>query len=159
ARHGRLEPIRAAHYLAQAATGLQYAHEVAGLVHRDIKPGNVLLGRDGLVKILDLGLARFFLDDDGLTKQHDEAVLGSTDYMAPEQGLDSHVDIRADIYSLGATFYYCLTGRTLFTEGTAAQKLVWHQTRRPKAITALAPEVPPELAEIIEKKMLAKDPE
>ena len=99
--------------------GLQNAHESAGLVHRDIKPGNILVDRNGIVKILDMGLARFFHDEeDILTKKYDENVLGTADYLAPEQALDSHsVDIRADVYSLGATFYFCLTGRTAFAEG------------------------------------------
>src|SRR5262249_41784002 len=132
-RGGVLAVDRAAHYVRQAALGLQHAHETAGLVHRDIKPGNILVDRNGIVKILDMGLARFFHDqDDILTKKYDENVLGTADYLAPEQALDSHaVDIRADIYSLGATFYFILTGRTPFAEGTVAQKLIWHQTRQP----------------------------
>jgi serine/threonine protein kinase len=156
---GPLEPIRAAHYMRQAALGLQHAHEAAGLVHRDIKPGNVLVDRNGIVKILDMGLARFFHDEeDILTKKYDENVLGTADYLAPEQALDSHsVDIRADIYSLGATFYFSLTGRTPFAEGTVAQKLIWHQTRQPKAIRSIRPEVPEELVAVIDK-MTAKDP-
>ena len=138
---------------------MQHAHELPGLVHRDIKPGNILVDRNGIVKILDMGLARFFHDeDDMLTKKYDENVLGTADYLAPEQALDSHsVDIRADIYSLGATFYFCLTGQTPFAEGSVAQKLIWHQTRQPKPIRTLRPEVPAELAGIIEK-MMAKDP-
>ena len=98
-----MDVIRAAHYIRQAALGLQHAHETAGLVHRDIKPGNILVDRNGIVKVLDMGLARFFHDeDDHLTKKYDENVLGTADYLAPEQALDSHgVDIRADIYSLG----------------------------------------------------------
>ena len=129
------------------------------MVHRDIKPGNILVDRTGTVKILDMGLARFFHDEeDLLTKKYDENVLGTADYLAPEQALDSHgVDIRADIYSLGATFYFCLTGRTPFSEGTVAQKLIWHQTRQPKPIRALQPAVPEAMAAIIEK-MMAKDP-
>src|SRR5262249_4049617 len=92
---GPLDPLRAAHYIYQAAVGLEHAH-AAGLVHRDIKPGNVLVDRCGTVKILDMGLARFFHDEeDILTKKYDENVLGTADYLAPEQALDSHgVDIR-----------------------------------------------------------------
>jgi serine/threonine protein kinase len=156
---GPMDPIRAAHYHSQAAVGLQHAFECAALVHRDIKPGNILVDRQGTVKILDMGLARFFNDeDDILTKKYDENVLGTADYLAPEQALDSHnVDIRADIYSLGATFYFCLTGRTLFTEGSVAQKLIWHQTRQPKPISSFRSDVPPELLAVIDK-MLAKEP-
>src|SRR5438270_2380769 len=156
---GALSVERACHYIRQAAYGLQHAHESAGLVHRDIKPGNILVDRNGVVKILDMGLARFFHDEeDVLTKKYDENVLGTADYLAPEQALDSHaVDIRADIYSLGATFYYILTGRPPFAEGTVAQKLIWHQTRQPKSVRSIRPDVPEGLAAVIEKAM-AKDP-
>src|SRR2546421_3974212 len=138
---------RACHYMYWSAIGLQHAH-AAGLIHRDIKPGNILVDRQGVVKILDLGLARFFNDDqDLLTKKYDESVLGTADYLAPEQAIDSHgADIRADIYSLGGTFYFCLTGHTPFTEGTIAQKLLWHQTRQPKPISDYRQDVPPEMA-------------
>src|SRR5262249_21479369 len=127
--------------------------------HRDIKPGNILVDRTGVVKILDMGLARFFRDeDDIITKKYDENVLGTADYLAPEQALDSHeVDIRADIYSLGATFYFTLTGRTPFAEGTVAQKLIWHQTRQPKPIRSIRPEVPEGVVAVVEKAMM-KDP-
>src|SRR5437588_4402250 len=152
-RSGPLDVTRACHYIRQAALGLQHAHEAAGLVHRDIKPGNILVDRTGTVKILDMGRARFFHDDeDLLTKKYDENVLGTADYLAPEQALDSHsVDIRADIYSLGATCYFMLTGSTPFTEGTVAQKLIWHQTRQPKPIRQIRPEVPEGLTAIVEK--------
>ncbi|HEV3257499.1 MAG TPA: protein kinase [Gemmataceae bacterium] len=158
-KHGPMDITRAAHYIRQAAVGLQHAHHVARLVHRDVKPGNVLVDRHGVVKVLDMGLARFFLDEeDVLTKKYDEAVLGTADYLAPEQAIDSHdVDIRADIYSLGATFYFLLTGATPFNEGTVAQKLIWHQTRQPKPIRTLRPEVPTELAAVLDK-MMAKEP-
>jgi serine/threonine protein kinase len=158
-RFGPMDPTRAAHYMRQAAAGLQHAHQTAGLIHRDIKPGNVLVDRQGVVKVLDMGLARFFHDEeDVLTKKYDENVLGTADYLAPEQALDSHnVDIRADIYSLGATFYFCLTGNTPFTEGTVAQKLIWHQTRQPKKIHLFRTDVPEGLAGVIER-MMAKDP-
>src|SRR5262245_44825716 len=89
-RFGPLSPVRAAHYVRQAALGLQHAHE-AGLVHRDIKPGNLMLDRGGTVKILDMGLARFLHDtEDNLTRKYDETVLGTADYFSPEQSIDSH---------------------------------------------------------------------
>src|SRR5229473_4058603 len=158
-KSGPLDVLRACQYMYQSAKGLQHAHETAGLVHRDIKPGNILVDRTGVVKILDMGLARFFHDEeDVLTKKYDENVLGTADYLAPEQALDSHaVDIRADIYSLGATFYYCLTGRTPFNEGTVAQKLIWHQTRQPKSLKLLRPDIAPGMTAVVEK-MMAKDP-
>src|SRR3984893_5526125 len=157
-RTGPMDPVRAAHYINQGTLGLGHAHE-RDLIHRDIKPGNILVDRLGTVKILDMGLARFFNDEeDILTKKYDENVLGTADYLAPEQALDSHgVDIRADIYSLGATFYYVLTVKTPLSEGTVAQKLIWHQTRQPKPIRVLRPEVPEGLVAVIDK-MMAKDP-
>src|SRR5437879_6064266 len=141
---GPLDPLRAAHYMRQATLGLRHAHEKAGLVHRDIEPGNIMVDRAGIVKIVDFGLARFFHDeDDILTKKYDENVLGTADYLAPEQAIDSHsVDIRADVYGLGATFYYCLAGQLPFSEGTVAQKLIWHQTRQPKSIKTFRSDVP-----------------
>jgi serine/threonine protein kinase len=157
-KHGPMEVLRACHYIRQAALGLQHAHD-AGIVHRDVKPGNLLVDRTGTVKILDLGLARFFRDDDNLSKRFDELVLGTTDYLAPEQAQDSAVDFRADIYSLGATFYFLLTGRTLFGEGMTVQKLLWQQLRQPTPICSVRPEVPKELADLVEQRMLAKDPE
>ena len=156
---GPMDPTRGAHYIYWSAIGLRNAHE-NGLIHRDIKPANILVDRQGVVKILDLGLARFFNDDDDmLTKKYDENVLGTADYLAPEQALDSHsVDGRADIYSLGATFYFMLTGHPPFTEGTVAQKLLWHQTRTPKPITDYRKDIAPELVGVIEK-MMSKKPE
>jgi serine/threonine protein kinase len=152
--HGPMDPIRAAHYIRQAAVGLQRAHE-ANMVHRDIKPGNLMVDRAGTVKVLDMGLARIFSDSEEVLTR---GILGTPDYFAPEQSKDSHnVDIRADIYGLGCTFYYLLTGAPPFPEGSIAQKLVWHQTRPPKPIRALRPEVPEGLAAVIHK-MLAKDP-
>jgi serine/threonine protein kinase len=154
-KHGPMDPLRAGHYLRQAADGLDYANRVAGLVHRDIKPGNILVDRAGVVKVLDMGLARFFQDEsDVLTHKYDENVLGTADYLAPEQALDSHsVDVRADIYSLGATFYFVLTGRPPFPDGSAAQKLIWHQSRQPKSINELRAEVPGDFVAIIERMM------
>ncbi|MBM3982906.1 MAG: hypothetical protein FJ304_22070 [Planctomycetes bacterium] len=153
-KFGPMDPLRACHYMYGAAVGLQHAHEI-GLLHRDIKPGNILIDRSGVVKILDLGLARLTHDhDDQLTRQNDENVLGTADYLAPEQALDSHtVDIRADIYSLGATFYYLLSGSPPFPEGSVAQKLIWHQNRPPRPLKSLRAEVPDGLVAIIDKMM------
>jgi serine/threonine protein kinase len=158
--NGPMEVPRACHYIRQAALGLQHAHE-AGLVHRDIKPSNILVDRQGVVKLLDLGLARFSHDHaDLITKKYDDNhVLGTADYVAPEQTRDSHnVDIRADIYALGATFYFLLTGRPPFPDGTAAQKLVWHQKRQPESIQALRRDLPLGVAVLVEK-MMAKPPD
>jgi len=157
--HGPRPIGQAAHYIAQAAQGLQHAHE-AGWVHRDIKPANLLVDPAGVVKVLDLGLA-FLLGDDAEspTRKFDESnVLGTADYLAPEQAIDSHeVDIRADIYSLGATMYFLLTGRPIFDCSTVAQKLVAHQMKEPTPIRQLRPDVPPALARIL-NKMIAKSP-
>lgn len=158
-KHGPLDIVRACHYIAQAAAGLQHAHE-AGWVHRDIKPGNLLLDRSGTIKILDMGLARLFAaGDDDLTKRHEkDAVLGTADYLAPEQARNSSdVDIRADIYSLGATFFYLLTGRAPFDEGTITQKLIWHQSRQPESLRNLRPDLPKELEAIVNKMMAKKE--
>ncbi|MEX1230362.1 MAG: protein kinase [Planctomycetaceae bacterium] len=157
-KEGVLDYAPAAEYIRQAAEGLYHAHQ-SGLVHRDVKPGNLLLDQNGVVKILDLGLARFFdvEDEDPLTIRHDEKVLGTADYLAPEQALDSHtVDARADIYSLGCTFYFLLTGHPPFTEGTLAQRLMAHQTKKPPPLEGERPDIPKDLLNII-NKMMVKD--
>jgi serine/threonine-protein kinase len=132
-RHGPLPVAAACHYARQVAFGLQHAFEL-GFVHRDIKPANLLLDPQGVVKILDLGLVRSEAEVNvGLTKQLDnKSILGTADYVAPEQAVDSsRVDIRADVYALGATLYFMLAGRPLFPEGRTAQKLVWQQIKEP----------------------------
>ncbi|OYW13341.1 MAG: serine/threonine protein kinase, partial [Planctomycetales bacterium 12-60-4] len=123
---GPLPFAEAADIIRQAADGLHHAHQ-CGLVHRDIKPDNLLIDGDGKVHLADLGLARFFNADDeeSLTIKHDEKVLGTADFLAPEQAIDSHsVDHRADIYSLGCTLYYALTGHPPFTDGSLVQRLL-----------------------------------
>ena len=122
-------PVRdAVEYIRQAACGLQYAHE-EGLVHRDVKPANLMLDTKGTVKILDLGLALDGDDDEegGLTKQHDEKVLGTADYLAPEQSKNSHsADPRSDIYALGCTLYYLIVGRAPFARGSVIERIKAH---------------------------------
>jgi len=125
-------------------------------VHRDIKPGNLLVDNKGVVRLLDLGLARFFRDTEteSLTIKHDEKVLGTADYLAPEQAVDSHaVDERADIYSLGCTLYFSLMGHPPFTDGTLVQRLLAHQTKSPPPIRKQRPDVPESLVAIVEKMM------
>jgi len=160
ARAGPLPVAAACHYARQVAYGLQHAHEL-GFVHRDIKPANLILERAGVIKVLDLGLVRSEADAaSGLTRQLDaKSILGTADYVAPEQAVDSSsVDIRADLYSLGATLYFLLAGRPLFPEGRTAQKLVWQQIKEPVPITRFRPDVPEELGEVIHT-LLQKRPE
>ena len=117
AEAGYVLPVaEACGYVIQTAAGLQHAHD-RKLVHRDIHPGNLLLGRDGVVKILDVGIARFFNSpNDNLTEKYQPGkVVGPADYMAPEQAAaGKQIDHRADIYALGATLYHLVTGRTPF---------------------------------------------
>ncbi len=155
---GPLRYVDAAECMRQAAEGLSHAHQ-AGLVHRDIKPENLLVDNQSTVKILDLGLARLFeqTDEESLTIKHDEKVLGTADYLAPEQAIDSHkVDARADIYSLGCTFYFTLTGHPPFTEGTLVQRLFAHQTKMPKPVSEERPDAPAGLMAILDKMMAKK---
>jgi serine/threonine protein kinase len=159
-RCGPLGVNRAAHYIRQAALGLQHAHEVTRAVHRDVKPSDILVDRSGVVKIIDFGLVCFCRDRQAVRpRKPTGVVLGTPDYMAPEQALDpSSVDIRADVYSLGATFYSCLTGHPPFPDGTEEEKLFWQQTRRPEPVRQLRPAVPEGISALIER-MMAKDPD
>ncbi len=158
AQHGPLDFETVAEYIAQAAEGLQHAHEHA-LIHRDVKPANLLVDGQGVVKLLDLGLALFKTEDRAsLTLEHKENVLGTADYLAPEQALDSHrVTPRADIYGLGCTLYFALTGHPIFPDGTLAQRIAMHQSKLPAAITVDRPDCPQELCDIC-FRMLQKDP-
>ena len=158
-QEGPLEYDTAANYIAQGAIGLEHAHQ-AGLIHRDVKPANFLVDAKGVVKVLDMGLARFVDEDkSSLTVAHDENVLGTADYLAPEQAVDSHsVDERADIYGLGCTLYFLLTGHPPFPTGTLPQRLMMHQTKAPARIEVDRPDIPKKLAAICER-MMAKSPD
>ena len=155
-------------YVRQAANGLRHAHE-RGILHRDIKPSNLLVMNMppglkpipgatwpfGHVKILDFGLARMY------GRRHTEAhvVLGTIDYMAPEQARDARsVDVRADIYSLGGTLYWLLTGKRPFpTDRPVVQELMARQHETPASPRGLRPEIPLELESIV-CQMMALDP-
>jgi len=158
-QEGPLDYPTAAEYIRQAAEGLAHAHQ-ANLIHRDVKPANLLVDRRNVVKLLDLGLARFTDEDRAsLTVAYDENVLGTADYLAPEQAIDSHgVDARADIYSLGCTLYFLLTGHPPFAEGTLPQRLMAHQKQQPPSIYNDRPDAPADLVEIC-MKMMAKQPD
>jgi formylglycine-generating enzyme required for sulfatase activity/serine/threonine protein kinase len=158
---GPLPVSHACNFVYQSALGLQHAHE-EGLVHRDIKPGNLMLAKKGskaTVKVLDFGLAKATREeqvDSALTSQGQ--ALGTPDFIAPEQILDApNVDIRADIYSLGATLYYLLTGRPPFKAKALYDVYQAHISRDADPLNLVRPEVPAELAALV-AKMMAKDP-
>ena len=152
---GLLPVGEAVSYAVQAAAGLQHAHE-KGVAHRDIKPANLLVGRDGIVKILDLGLAQFFEDSGTGLARGSGVVMGTTDYIAPEQLMGGVADHRADIYNLGATLYHLLTGQPPFA-GTTAAKMLAHQLTEVQPPHEVCPDVPEALSAIV-GKMLAKEP-
>ena len=158
---GPLPVPNACYYAQQAALGLQHAHE-KNMAHRDIKPQNLMLAREGkkhIVKVLDFGLAkatREKADDTGLTGEG--AMLGTPDYIAPEQTMDAaNADILADIYSLGCTLYYLLTGAPPFKGRSVYEVLQAHHSTEARPLNLLRPEVPEELAAVVCKTM-AKDP-
>lgn len=155
---GPFSAERAVDLIQQAAKGLAFAHS-QGIVHRDIKPGNLLLGNDGTLKIMDMGLAR--IEDapasDELTQTGQ--VMGTVDYMAPEQAIDiKSVDARADVYSLGCTLYRLLTDQSMYDGATLVQKLMAHQNNPTPALQQLRPDVPAGLVAVFER-MVAKKPQ
>ena len=154
---GPLPYEKAIDCIVQALTGLQHAHE-NDLIHRDIKPANLLVSVDGIVKVLDLGLVLFQEEDASLTVLHDEKVLGTADYLSPEQAIDSHkIDPRSDIYSMGCTLYFMLTGKPPFPNGTIAQRIAMHQSREPAEVKSFRPDCPDGLVDVLHK-MMRKDP-
>jgi serine/threonine protein kinase len=155
---GAMAPGRAVGYISQAAAGLQHAYE-KGFVHRDIKPANLMVAKDGTVKLLDMGLARSVVDStDRVTEVLDRgAVVGTADYISPEQAMNAPgLDIRADIYSLGATLYALVAGRPPFA-GSTSQVLMQHQFKEPPSLADIDRTIPVELAAVV-AKMMAKKP-
>ncbi|MBO0697119.1 MAG: protein kinase, partial [Zavarzinella sp.] len=155
---GSLPVAEAVRAVRDAARGLAHAHS-HGLVHRDIKPHNLIRAKDGTTKVLDFGLAgvgageRVAASGDGLTGAG--MVVGTPDYIAPEQIADPHAaDARADIYGLGCTFYHLLAGRPPLPAGSVAEKLAAQPTHEPEPV----PDLPPGLAAVLER-MMAKRPE
>ena len=168
--HGILPIAEACEYLRQASLGLQAAHDL-GFVHRDIKPSNIVVsgerhlpgtGEPASVKILDMGLVRtigFEEPAGGTDLTRDGTVVGTPDYMAPEQAKNSSsVDHRADLYSLGCTFYYLVTGKPPFAKGTPIEKILRHQLDPPPPLQLARPDVPTELATLV-ARLLSKRPD
>jgi WD40 repeat protein/serine/threonine protein kinase len=159
---GPLPVANAANYVHQAALGLQHAHE-QGMVHRDVKPSNLMLaglGNRALIKVLDFGLAKVSREvpHDGMLT-HEGQILGTPDFIAPEQTIDARkADIRADIYSLGCTLYYLLAGAPPFQETSLYDVLQAHHSRDAQPLNLARPAVPAELAELV-AKMMAKEPD
>jgi serine/threonine protein kinase len=161
-KNGPLAVPRAARLFAEVAAALDHAH-AQGLIHRDLKPSNVMVTPNDHAKVLDLGLA-LSQGEDTRTARRDVVggqgyVVGSMDYIAPEQTEDaSRVDPRADVYGLGCTLYYALTGQPPFPGGTSREKILNHRSATALPITALNPAVPPEFAALAHR-MMAKQPE
>lgn len=157
---GPLPVAEACDLARQAALGLQHLHE-RGLVHRDVKPSNLMRTPEGVVKVLDLGLARWRQE---VAPGHDVTgagrFMGTPDYLAPEQARSAaEADVRADLYGLGSTLFYLLTGRAPFAHyGDGRRKLEAHQAEAPPDLRSLRPEVPAGLAELV-SRLLAKRPE
>jgi serine/threonine protein kinase len=157
---GPLPVVNACYYIQQVANGLQHAH-TKGMVHRDIKPANlirVVQGKKHTVKILDFGLAKLTSEtgsDADLTGTGQ--MMGTPHYMAPEQATDAtRADIRADIYSLGCTLYFLLTGGPPFPVNNIYELLLKHRDELPPAVNVVRPQTPMELAGVV-AKMMAKD--
>jgi serine/threonine protein kinase len=157
-KNGPFPVATAVNYILQAARGLEFAHS-EGVVHRDIKPANLLLDKKGVVKILDMGLAR--LDIGGEAGPQDEltgtgTIMGTVDYMAPEQAVNTKkADHRADIYSLGISLHYLIVGKAPYTGDTVMEKLMAHQNQPIPSLRNAQPDIP-ERVQAVFKKMVAK---
>ena len=151
-RAGRLTPERTIDLARQIAAGLGEAH-AQGVVHRDLKPENVMLGRDGLVKILDFGIARALGSDTAATR----TIAGTPEYMAPEQSQGKTVDQRADLYALGLILYECLTGRRAFSGATPVEVALKQLKERPLPPRKLMADTPPHFEAIV-MRCLEKEP-
>ncbi len=157
-RQGCIPWPQACSLIAQAAAGLQHAHE-RGLIHRDVKPGNLLVKKNGTVKVLDFGLALMKGSEEEfmLTMIAGQGCVGTADYIAPEQTIDSFsVGPAADIYSLGCTLYCALTGMVPFPGESVAKKLRAHRTKTARPVREIKPEVPVAVAAIVDKMMARK---
>ncbi|WP_417387129.1 protein kinase domain-containing protein [Gimesia sp.] len=158
--HGPFPVDQALNLILQAARGLEYAHE-QGIIHRDIKPANILLDNSGTVKVLDMGLARI----DNPNEEHtvtslteSGSMMGTIDFMSPEQALNTHsADRRSDIYSLGCSFYFLLTGDPVYSGTSVISKILAHREQAIPSLCHACPEIPPAV-DALYQKMIAKEP-
>jgi serine/threonine protein kinase len=157
---GVLAPGDAARIFAEIADGLASLHGV-GLIHRDLKPGNIVVSPGGTAKLIDFGFALHLGDElprDPALVGGKGYILGSMDYIAPEQATDAtDVSPRSDLYALGASMYFSLSGCPPFPGGTPLQKINWHRNDSPPPLRSIRPDVPVELAAVV-SKLMAKDP-
>jgi serine/threonine protein kinase len=155
---GPFSSQRAVNCVLQAARGLEFAHK-KGIVHRDIKPANLLMDTEGTVKILDMGLARLSFDSDSAPQTDltcTGTIMGTVDYMAPEQALDTKTaDARADVYALGCSLFYLLTGKATYDGDTIMKKLLAHREQPTPSLVACRPDVSHALDAVFQK-MVAK---
>ncbi|MCC9599765.1 serine/threonine protein kinase [Stieleria sp. JC731] len=151
-RDGVMSPAESLDAMIQSTDALAHAHQ-RGIVHRDIKPSNMLLRADGVIKVSDMGLARIGYTN-GSSNESPNRLTGTADFIAPEQAIDSQtVDARADIYSLGCTWYFLLCGRPPFTGNNVAQRLAKHQTAPVPSVNSLRSDCPKAISELIQKMM------
>jgi serine/threonine-protein kinase len=156
-KHGPMEPLETIRVIREVCEGLRYA-SAQGMIHRDVKPANLLMGPDGHAKIIDLGLA-LQLEDEDERVTRDGTTVGTVDYMAPEQARDSRkTSERSDIYSLGCTIYYLLTGSPPYPGGNVAEKLAKHHSAPIPDVRAKRPELSEELSLLV-RRMMEKKPE
>ncbi|OGI50352.1 MAG: hypothetical protein A3E57_01780 [Candidatus Muproteobacteria bacterium RIFCSPHIGHO2_12_FULL_60_33] len=151
-RAGKMTPERVIDLARQITAGLSEAH-VQGVVHRDLKPENVMLGRDGLVKLLDFGIARAAGSDTATAR----TIIGTPEYMAPEQSQGKAVDQRVDLYAMGLILYECLTGRRAFSGATPVEIALKQLKERPLPLRKFLPSTPPHLEAIV-LRCLEKEP-
>ncbi|BCB80856.1 hypothetical protein Pflav_072660 [Phytohabitans flavus] len=140
----------------QVCAALAAAHQ-AGVIHRDIKPGNLIVSRSGQVKVCDFGIARLQDRDGSAALTAHSQVIGTCEYMAPEQATGEPVDARTDLYALGCVLYAMLTGRPPFVGETAVAVLHQHLNNAPVPVRTVRPDVPPELDDLV-GRLLAKRP-
>src|SRR3954470_17487790 len=154
AARGKIAPAEVARIVSEVAAALDAAH-ARGLVHRDVKPANVLMGPAGQAYLTDFGLTKHAGSASGLTKTG--MFVGTLDYIAPEQLQGGEVDARVDVYALGCVLYQSLTGNVPFPRDTEPAKIWAHMSEPPPSVTQVGTDVPPQFEQIVQRAM-AKDP-